>query len=431
MKNFGFRNAMVFLVLSATVALAYQLPFLRFTFYDQFAAAYQLSNTQIGILASALNLTYTFCYPIGGWMADRFSMRSMISTTLAAYAVLTFAFAMTTNFTALLIIHFLYGFFGIATLWSAYLKGIRNLANEDNQSKMFGGNEALRGVIQTLMGFAFLAIVGLAATPAAGMKVLFLFGAGVCALFFVLALVFLPKTDIKHEAQVAVNETKYSVMDVLKNKGVWISILVIMFAYLTWAIGNAYMTTYTVQVLNISTTTASAIGIFRSYIIVLLAGVIGGFFMDKFTYKGKGFIIAFGAISAALVALLFSAKVIAISIILTLVIAFIANIMKSTYWSIMDQAGIPVGMTGMATGIISFIAFIPDVFYGLICGKWLDDAKAAGDIAAGFNQIFILLIVCAILGIGSAMLLVKRTNDLKKLEVAESEATPAASITQI
>ncbi|KNZ42988.1 MFS transporter [Acetobacterium bakii] len=422
MKKFGFRNAMVFLILSATVALAYQLPFLRFTFYDQFAAAYQLTNTQIGILASALNLTYTLCYPIGGWMADRFSMRSLISTTLAAYAVLTFAFAMTTNFTALLIIHVLYGFFGIATLWSAYLKGIRNLANKDNQGKMFGNSEALRGVIQTLMGFAFLAIVGLAATEAAGMKILFLFGSGVCALFFVLALFFLPKTDIKNEEHAAISATKYSVVDVLKNKGVWVTILVIMFAYITWALGNAYMTTYTVQVLNISTTTASAIGIVRSYIIVLLAGVIGGFFMDKFTYKGKGFIIIFVAVIAALIALLFSAKVIAISIVLTLVIAFLANIMKSTYWSIMDQAGIPIGMTGMATGIISFIAFLPDVFYGPICGKWLDDAKAAGDIAAGFNQIFILLIVCGILGVVSSMFLIKRTKDL---EEQEAQAKPA------
>ena len=199
-----------------------------------------------------------------------------------------------------------------------------------------------------------------------------------------------------------------------------------MFAYLTWALGNAYMTTYTVQVLNISTTTASAIGIVRSYIIVLLAGVIGGFFMDKFTFKGKGFIILFVSIVAALIALLFSAKVIALSVFLTLVIAFLANVMKSTYWSIMDQAGIPIGMTGMATGIISFIAFLPDVFYGPILGKWLDDAKAAGDIAAGFNQIFILLIVCGVLGILSAMLLIKRTTDLKKLEAPESEVTPVA-----
>ena len=148
--------------------------------------------------------------------------------------------------------------------------------------------------------------------------------------------------------------------------------------------------------------------------------------MDKFTFKGKGFIILFVSIVAALIALLFSAKVIALSVFLTLVIAFLANVMKSTYWSIMDQAGIPIGMTGMATGIISFIAFLPDVFYGPILGKWLDDAKAAGDIAAGFNQIFILLIVCGVLGILSAMLLIKRTTDLKKLEAPESEVTPVA-----
>ncbi|WKY44992.1 MFS transporter [Eubacteriaceae bacterium ES2] len=423
MKKFNFRSAMVFLILSATVALAYQLPFLRFTFYDQFAAAYQLSNTQIGLLASALSLTYTICYPIGGWMADRFSMRSMISVTLAAYAVLTFAFAMTTNFAVLMVIHVLYGFFGIATLWSAYLKGIRNLASKDNQSKMFGGSEALRGVIQTLMGFAFLAIVGLAATEAAGMKVLFIFGSIVCAIFFVLALFFLPKTDIKNEENAQVSAVKYSVMDVLKNKGVWVCILVIMFAYITWAMGNAYMTTYTVQVLNISTTTASAIGIVRSYIIVLVAGVFGGIFMDKFSFKGKGFAIVFVAIIAALIGLLTSAKIVAFSIFLTLVIAFLANILKSTYWSIMDQAGIPVGMTGLATGLISFIAFIPDVLYGPICGKWLDDAATAGDVSVGFNKIFILLIVCGVLGILSSLLLIRQTKEVNGM-AAENDAMP-------
>jgi sugar phosphate permease len=419
MKKFGFKNSMVFLILSATVALAYQLPFLRFTFYDQFAAAYQLTNTEIGILASALSITYTLCYPIGGWIADRFSMRTLICITLAALAVLTFTFAITTNFVVLLIIHVLYGFFGIATLWSAYLKGIRNLGNKDNQSKMFGYSEALRGVIQTIMGFAFLAIIGLAATDATGMQVLFFFGAGVCVLFFVLALIYLPKTEIKNEQHQAIGGTQYSVMDVLKNKGVWATILVIMFAYITWAMGNAYMTTYTVQVLKISTTTASAIGIVRTYIIVLVAGVFGGFVLDKFTYKAKGFLIIFVSVFAALVMLLFSAKIVALSIFLTLVIAFLANIMKATYWSLMDQAGIPIGMTGLATGIISFIAFIPDAIYAPICGKWLDNAKAAGDIAVGFNQIFILLIICGILGIGSSMLLIKRSKNLKKLEEQE------------
>lgn len=420
MKKFDFRTIMVFVILSASVALAYQIPFLRFTFYDQFAAAYQLSNTQIGILASVLNIVYTASYPIGGVIADKFSMRSLISITLLAHGILTFFFAMTTNFVALLVIHVLYGFFGIATLWSAYLKGIRNLADADNQSKIFGGSEATRGVIQTIMGFAFLGILGFTASNAAGMKAILLFAAAVCMLFFVLALIFLPKEDVKEDKQETTqDEIKYSPMDALKNKGVWIMILVVMFAYLSWAMGNAYLTTYTVQVLKISTTTASAIGIVRSYIIVLLAGIIGGIVMDKFKYKGTGFIVIFIAIIAALIGLMTTSKVVPLSIALTLVIAFLANIMKSTYWSIMDQAGIPLGMTGAATGIISFIAFIPDFLYGPICGKWLDDAAAAGDIVVGFNKIFMVLVVSSALGIISSIILIKRTKKIESMREAE------------
>ena len=121
MKNLSFQKFMVFFILSSTVALAYQIPYLRYTFYDQFAAAYQLTNTQMGILASALNLTNVLCYPIGGFIADRFSTKTLICTTLAAFVAVTLVFAFTTNFVVCLIIHVLYGFFGIATLWSAYL----------------------------------------------------------------------------------------------------------------------------------------------------------------------------------------------------------------------------------------------------------------------------------------------------------------------
>ena len=418
MKKFNFQTFVVFFILSATVALAYQIPYLRYTFYDQFAAAYQFSNTQIGLLASALNLTNTLCYPIGGFIADRFSTKTLICITLAAFAALTAVFALTTNFIVLMIVHVLYGFFGIATLWSAYLNGIRNLADKDNQSKIFGSSEATRGIIQTVMGFAFLGIIALMNSDIAGIQAVLLFSSGVCLVFFILALVFLPKTEIKavsEETAGAAGE-KYSLMDVLKNPGVWITIFVIMFAYISWTVGNGYLTTYTVQVLNISPATASALGIVRSYIIVLLAGFIGGFVLDKFTYKGKGFLVFFIAIIAAIIGVRFTAKVVPLCIVLTLIIAFLANIMKSTYWSIMDQAGVPLGMTAIATGIISFIAFIPDFLVGPICGKWLDDAAAAGNIAAGFDKIFILLIVSSAIGIVAAILLTRRTKKLESLQ---------------
>lgn len=424
MNKFGFRNLMVFIILSASVAIAYQLPYLRYTFYDQMMVSLQLNNTQMGVLATAVNLTSVICYPIGGFIANRFSLRSLICITLAAFVGLTIWFAFTTNYIMLLIIHILYGFFGIATLWSAYLNGIRNLGNKDNQSKLFGSSEATRGIIQTIMGFAFLGIMGAMSTPEMGFKTLLLVGSGITAVFFILAIFFMPKKQENQNDNINEEEKdSFTIVDVLKNKGVWITIIMIMGAYMSWSLGNGYLTTYTVQVLDISTSLASTLGIIRSYIIVFLAGFLGGYILDKFSFKGKAFLIMFTLVIITLLGVMLTSKVVPICVGLTLVIAFIANVMKSTYWSVMGQAGIPVKMTPLATGVISFIAFIPDLLITPVCGVWLDQATAAGNIATGFNKIFIVLIIFSVIGIAASIMLTKRTKkinlELKGTETAE------------
>ena len=420
MKDFGFRKWMIFIILSATVAIAYQLPYLRYTFYDQMMAALQLNDVQMGVLASAVSIASTISYPIGGFLANRFSMRSLINLTLAAFVVLTVAFAFTTNYIFLIGIHVLYGFFGIATLWSAYLVGIRSLGDESVQSKLFGFSEATRGILQTLLGFAFLAIMGVAATPIIGFKTMLIVGAVVTGIFLVLGFIFLPKTEKEEKSEVAA-EDKVTILDVVKNPGVWITIIILICAYSCWSFGNGYLTTYTVRVGGLSESTASTLGMIRSYVIVFVAGFFGGWFLDRFTYKGKAFIGLFGLSAAGFVLIMFTAKALAISICLTLLLAFIANIMKATYWSVMGQAGIPAKMTALATGFISLIIFLPDAVLPTIIGTWLSNAEAAGNIAAGFDKIFIMLAVFAIVGIIGSLLLVKRTKSIEKKGLAESE----------
>lgn len=413
MKNFGFKKLMIFIILSAAVAIAYQLPYLRYTFYDQMMAAMQLNDTQMSMLATAVNLASVASYPIGGFLADRFSMRRLLEITFAAFVVLTVVFAFTTNYYMLLAIHLLYGFFGIATLWSAYLNGIRGLGTEETQSTIFGSSEATRGVLQTILGFVFLGIMGAAASPVMGFKTLLLVGAAVTGVFLVLAFFFLPKEE-KKDAASAEDEEHYTIKDVLKNKGVWITMWVLMCAYLSWSLGNGYLTTYTVRVVGISASLASTLGIIRSYIIVFIAGFLGGWVLDKFTYKGKAFFMLFGIITVLIIGVMLTHKFMAICIAITLCIAFIANVMKATYWSIMGQAGIPAKMTALATGIISFVIFMPDLIITPICGIWLDAATAAGNVAVGFNKIFILLIVFSVIGMFGSIALLKRTKSLEK-----------------
>ncbi|MGN0962617.1 MAG: MFS transporter [Clostridia bacterium] len=409
---------MIFIILSAAVAIAYQLPYLRYTFYDQMMAALQLNDVQMGVLASAVSIASTISYPIGGFLANRFSMRSLINLTLAAFVVLTVAFAFTTNYIFLIGIHVLYGFFGIATLWSAYLVGIRSLGDESVQSKLFGFSEATRGILQTLLGFSFLAIMSAAATPIIGFKTMLIVGAVVTGIFLVIGLIFLPKTEKEEKSEIA-SEDKVTILDVVKNPGVWITIIILICAYSCWSFGNGYLTTYTVRVGGLSESTASTLGMIRSYVIVFVAGFFGGWFLDRFTYKGKAFIGLFGLSAAGFVLIMFTAKALAVSICLTLLLAFIANIMKATYWSVMGQAGIPAKMTALATGFISLIIFLPDAVLPTIIGSWLSDAEAAGNIAAGFDKIFIMLTVFAVIGVIGAVLLVKRTKSIEKKGLAE------------
>lgn len=405
---------MTFIILSATVALAYQLPYLKYTFYDQMIEALAINDTQLGYLGTAVSFASTCSYPIGGYLAGKFSMKSLMVTSLAGLTACTVAFAFTTNVPLLIAIHALYGFFGIATLWSAYLVGIRGLGDESQQSKLFGSSEATRGIIQTVCAFGFLFLMGRAGSVTANFRTMLLFGAVVCAIFTVLAVIFLPsgKAEVKEEA-VAKDEHAYNYLDAVKDKGVWLMVFILMCAYMTWSMGNSFMTTYTTRVVGLSASVASTVGIVRSYIIVFAAGFLGGFVMDKFKYKGLGYsiMLAVQLVLIALAALTHSVGI--VCVIITLVLAFICNIMKATYWSFMGQCGITMKAAAIATGFVSLVGFIPDFIVPTLCGSWLTAAEEAGNVIVGFNKIFILMAAFAIGGVISGFLLLKRTKSLE------------------
>ncbi|HAM14968.1 MAG TPA: MFS transporter [Eggerthellaceae bacterium] len=426
MKSFGFKNLMIFIVLSATVGLAYLLPFLRYTFYDQMLAALQITDTQSGFLITVFGFAAMPCYLIGGFLANRFTTRTLYIVTLIGLAVTTIWYAFATDFTQLIIIFGLYALFGSATMWEAYLTGIRKLGNPKNQSKLFGSSEATRGIVQSLLGFAFVAVMGIAATPAIGFRNVLLLGAAVAIVLLILTLIFFPKDEKKGGAEVAEAaesaegealaqaESKVKFKDVITCSGVWLAILLVTGGYLAWTIGNNYVTTYTVRVVGIDEELASTIGIIRSYIIVVLGGFIGGWILDKFHYKGVGIAVMLAIVIACFIGIVFSNAVIPLCVALTLVLAFVNNILKSTMWSTLGQTGIPVEMTPLATGIISVIAFFPaDIVCPAIGGIWIDEGIAAGDITLGFNKLFIMAIVFAILSIIGGILTMRRT---KKLE---------------
>ena len=102
--------------------------------------------------------------------------------------------------------------------------------------------------------------------------------------------------------------------------------------------------------------------------------------------KSKAVSVFFALTCILGLSLIFSSKVAALSIALTLFLSLCFNAIKSTYWSVMGEAGIPIEMTGMCTGVISCIGFIPQILVSPIAGSWIDAATAAGNINAGLTK---------------------------------------------
>lgn len=77
--------------------------------------------------------------------------------------------------------------------------------------------------------------------------------------------------------------------------------------------------------------------------------------------------------------------------------------MRGIYFALIDEADIPVHVTGTAVGIVSLIGFAPDAFMSPICGGLLDAFEGA----AGYRAIFILMIVLGVIGLAATIILLK------------------------
>ena len=408
------KRNIVLVILSMIAGIAYLTPLIRFSFYDQMIAALNITDVQLGTIAGTYGLFNVIGYLPSGMLAEKFNTKKLLILSTAAMCLITLWYSTFPGYTTLIVIHALYGVFSVGTFWSPYLKAIRNLGTENEQGRLFGISEGLRGIGQTAVAFICLGAMGIFASQAAGFRAVLLINAAVFAILLLLVIFLVPDFDKNKKAQQAVSgEKKESMWSAFGKSSTWLCIFVIMCGYTLWNTANGYMGTYCTRVLNISPELSSTLSIIRSYIIVFVAGISGGIIMDKFAYKGKGMFWVFLISAVAVAAIFATARITAACVAITLVLAYLVNVIKSTYWSIMGEAGVPLEMTGIATGIISFIALTPDIFVTPIISRFLAYGESQGNVALGFNMMLVWMFVWAILGIFSAILLKRRGMKIK------------------
>lgn len=431
MKITGIKRWFIVVLCALMAGIMVYVPFLRYSYYDQMCILFtqyksvvpaDSVNRFIGDFGMAFGIVSMLGYPLGGIFADRFQEKWLLIAGGVLMGVCSFWFGLVPGKIEIIIIHLLYGVGTSFMIWSAYLKLTRKMGNADEQGRMFSTSEFVRGVFGMLIGFAGVAFLGKAmisgeldpqALGHCWRNLLFVSGA-LFILFSVLVFIFVPTNVVGAEETGNQPQESFSmknIVKVLKMPGTWMLSALIFCCFSFTSAGNGYLGAYTVNVLGISQTTASTFAIIRNYIIAAVMTFAIGFVSDKIGSKAKTLGIYLAVASVLCVALIFTKSSFVLCIAVSFAFAIVYTGMRGIYFATLNEVGIPLAMNGIATGIISMLCYLPDVYFAKLAGTWLDKFGNKG-----YDYIWFWAIGCGILGIIVAFITWRYSVKLQKKE---------------
>ncbi|ATW28712.1 hypothetical protein DCMF_17815 [Candidatus Formimonas warabiya] len=407
---------MMFILILAGSAI-YELPYLRYNYYDVLKEALKLNNTELGTLMSVYGFIAMLCYFPGGWLADRISSRKLISFSLVATGLIGFYFGTFPGYHMQLAIHVGWAVTTTLTFWAALIKGTRQLGDRSEQGRLFGILEGGRGLLPTLYGFLFLALFNRLGASVFGLRWLIFRYAGLAVLAGVFTW-FLFNDDKSNGPS---NPVLKDIGKVVRIPGVWLIALIIFSSYIQYT-AQSYLTPYLTEIFGASVSLAAALGLIRTYVLAIGGGPVGGFVADKIGSSVQVLLGAFALIIVSLIAFLLipgDPKFLWAGLLAMVLLALSVFVTRGIYFAAIDEISIPMEYTGAAVGFASLIGFMPEAFIYTLFGNWMD----ANPGIAGYKIMFTFMTVFSVIGfMASGILLRKIKKDQHKNQ------TPAESL---
>ena len=381
----------------------YMLPFLREAYYDQIIAAFGFSNSELALLSSVFGIVALLCYFPGGWLADRYSARRLMSFSLLTTALGGFWLATYPGFEISLVIHAFWGATTSLTFWAALVKATRAWGSASEQGKAFGFLELGRGLVEAATASIFWGIfLWLGSQPEQLWIVILLFALVNLGLALVVWRVFTDDagTDYSPEERLRASD----VIRVLKMPAIWLISLVVLAAYSAyWGLYNfaPYANAYTLS-LTIGGTLTTA----KNWLKPLVALVIG-FFSDRLGVAEIifGLFVVMSLCFAVFGVLPGDNQYLWLLMVCLVLVSICIFALRCLYFALLQETGISPAMTATATGVISAIGFTPDIFMPWIGGQLLDAYPGV----EGFRYYFLTIALISLVGtLAAAVILVKK-----------------------
>jgi len=407
------RSSRFFLMLTLVFAgeIIFGLPFHTARFFrPTFLEAFNFSNTQLGDVFAVYGIMAMIAYFPGGILADRFSVRSLLTLSLVTSGLGGFYMA---TYPGVLGMSLLYGYWGVTTIllfWGALIRATREWGGDDAQGVAFGVLEGGRGLVAALLstiGVLMLAIIMPDAVEAAtnaerreAFRAVILMYAGAAILAGALTWVVIPPSKHGGDSSRGV----LSVVGVVLSRPlVWAQALIIVCAYCGYK-GLDNYSLYAVQVLGMDEVDGAKLSMFGGYIRPF-APVIVGLLADRWAAaRSTGLCFAVLVISFALLSMALpdgmGLAIIYANLVLTVFTLFA---LRGIYFALLEENRVPPFLTGAVAGMVSFIGFTPDFFFGPITGRILDASPGL----AGHQNYFLFLTGASMVGLLAVMWLLR------------------------
>lgn len=405
-----------FIVLGVGAYIIYQPIYEKNTYYDAFIEAFGVSNTQFATMFSVFSIVSLIAYFPGGVIADKFSPRKLLTFSFVSTALLAF---WESTYPSYPIAVFIFGAMGATTtltFWAALIKATRQFGRSmAGESTALGAQEGVRNLGKVAIATGAVWIFSRFATNAAGLSAVLRYDAAI-TLFCGIASWFIFKDTSNDEDTVFKGGLGKQLIQCLKNPAVWIVALIVFGSYSLSANVAGYISKIGTAKFSLSVQ-VTAICIMISTYVQPIGSFVGGFLGDKVGATKALALSTIGlmAMSGLVILLPASSSMMIPYTITYLIFTIFRGAARGQYYGPLREAGVPLALSGTATGLIATIGYAGDSFLPLVSGTLLDTMEET--IA---TELFVSVLLC--FGLFSLIMTVVMLRLIKKRKVQTQES---------
>ena len=392
------------------------LPFvLARIFRPTFLEVFDITNLQLGICGSVYGIVALFSYLFGGPLADKFHPRYLISVALILTAIGGIYLSTYPDYLNLM---YLFGYWGFTTIflfWAALIKATRIWGGTEKQGIAFGFLDGGRGLVAAGFGtfgiliFSLFIDADISETSLIERKESFryviLFTSLAVSFIGVLAFYFLKPLKTNGNSDMGNSNvlTISSFKQIMKFPSVWLLMIIILCAYVGYKATDIF-TLYTESVMEYDAIKSAKVGTSLLYLRPVI-GVTIGLLADR-TKASIWLIIGFSL--TLISSIVFASGIITekstlLFVINILIIAIGVYSCRVLYFATLEEAKIPISLTGTTVGLVSIIGYTPDIFSGPMFGVLLDNTNKI----LGLQHAFMVLAGFTLIGLIASIVFYK------------------------